>query len=59
LLGNVIRGNQLDNNAQIKVTGPVKDLIIEHNVVQNVEQGVAVSALPNAPSRSAPPEGGA
>ena len=56
LLGNVIRGNQLDNNAQIKVTGPVRDLIIEHNVVQNVEEGVTVSALPGAPSRSAPPE---
>jgi hypothetical protein len=57
LLGHVIRGNQLDNNAYIRVVGPVKDLIIEHNVVQNVEQAVTVSALPNAPSKSAPPDG--
>jgi hypothetical protein len=50
----VIRGNQLDNNAHIEVKGPVRDVIIERNTVQNVEQGVTVIAPPNTASGSTP-----
>jgi hypothetical protein len=49
-MANVVRGNHLDNHARIKVTDPVKDLIIEHNVVQNTEQGLTVIALPSLPA---------
>ena len=52
--GHVIRGNQLDNNAHIEVKGPVRDVIIERNTVQNVEQGVTVIAPPNTASGSTP-----
>jgi hypothetical protein len=52
--GHVIRGNQLDSNAHIEVNGPVSDVIIEHNTMQNVEQGVTVVAPPKPASGSAP-----
>ena len=38
----VIRGNHLDNNTSIYVKGSVRDVVVEGNNVQNVEQGVIV-----------------
>ena len=40
----IIRGNQLDNNASIKVIGNVRDLVIERNTVCNVERGLLIKS---------------
>lgn len=53
-IGHVIRDNAFDNNASIRVQGDVRNVIIEHNRVQNCDHGVrvgranATSPLPDA-----------
>lgn len=43
-IGHVVRGNQLDNNAFIRVDGDVGDVIIEHNDVSHADQGIVVTS---------------
>ncbi|NCO32722.1 MAG: hypothetical protein AUJ92_02620 [Armatimonadetes bacterium CG2_30_59_28] len=42
--GSVVRGNQLEGNSHIQVTGVCRDVIIERNVVRNSDMGVRVGA---------------
>jgi len=57
--GHVVRGNQLDNNANILVEGSVRDVIVEHNAVRNAEQGVVLRASRSHASGTdlTPPDG--
>lgn len=41
----VIRGNTLENNAELRVLGSVSDVVVEENSVQHNEVGVLVNSL--------------
>ena len=43
--GHVMRGNQLDNNANILIEGTVTDMVVEKNTVKNAQQGILVRKL--------------
>ncbi|MBI2300208.1 MAG: hypothetical protein HYU66_14895 [Armatimonadetes bacterium] len=42
-LGGVIRGNQLADNAMIRVQGHVRDALIEGNAIRDADEGIYVS----------------
>jgi hypothetical protein len=41
--GSVIRDNHLNNHAQIRVTGQCRDVVVERNRIEDVDQGIFVS----------------
>lgn len=41
-MGHIIRGNYLDNNTNINVGVNVRNIVIEKNKIQNVEQGIII-----------------
>jgi nitrous oxidase accessory protein NosD len=40
--GAVVRRNWLENNAQIKISGVCRDIVVEANRVENAEWGIYV-----------------
>jgi len=40
--GTVVRRNRLENNAQIKISGACRDIVVEANRVDNAERGISI-----------------
>ena len=40
--GTVVRNNHLHNNSRIELTGAVKDVVVEHNLIENSDVGISV-----------------